>query len=160
LQTPQLLRICRRVGSIRTACRSSSMMRAFCRSILGLAEVMGFVVDPPGVTFRIERRDKMSEYAKLIIRGGQPIKQPGVTSLVRSGSPLDELHKVSQHLGEQSVSQKYDYATLFVLTGEPPEERNFLTERSPRGQVVIHIAHWISAESMKNAYRRELWFRS
>jgi hypothetical protein len=117
----------------------------------------GFAVEV--ATFRVERGNQMPGYAQLIVVGGERFKQPGVTTLVRSGSPLDELRKVGQHLSEQSVSWKYNYATRFVLTGEPPEDLPLWTERDPGGEVVLHVAPWISPESVKNAYRRELWIR-
>jgi hypothetical protein len=49
-----------------------------------------------------------------------------------------------------------NYATRFVLTGEPSEESPLWTESGPDGQIVIHAAPWISPESVKNVYRSTL----
>lgn len=127
----------------------------------GWTEVWEFVIDPPGTIFRVERGPKMPEYKnrELIIVGGLRFKQPGLTTLVRSGSPLDELRKVGRHLCKQSSTWKYNYATRFVLTGEPPEESPLWMERGSGGEIVMHVAPWISPENVKNAYMRELWFR-
>ncbi len=126
----------------------------------GRAEVVKFVVDPPGATFRVERGAGMPEYEELLVKGGRRFKQPGVTTYVRSNSPLDELRKVGWHLSKQYAGWKHNYATRFVLTGEPPEESSLWSERGPSGEIVMHVAPWISPETVKNAYMHELWFRS
>jgi hypothetical protein len=96
----------------------------------------------------------------LIVVGGTRFKKPGVTTPVRSGSPLDELRKVGRHLSERSVSWKDDYATRFVLTGEPPEETPLRTEKGPGGKIAIHVAAAWDAEYPEWAYRgdtRTMW---
>jgi hypothetical protein len=119
-----------------------------------------FVVDPPGATFRVERDPRMPGYEKLLIAGGLRFKKPGVTVLVQSGSPLDELRKVGQHLSELGPIWKRNYATRFVLTGEPPPvEHPIRTEGGRGGTITLHVAPWVSPDSVKGAYRQELWFR-
>jgi hypothetical protein len=133
--------------------------RVLSVDIRGETKVVEFVVDPPGATFRVERRPKTPEYAELIVAGGEQFRQPGVTTIVRSGSPLDELRKVSLHLSELSLSWQHSYAARFVLVAEPPEERPLWTERGPSNEIVMHMAPWISRQSRENAFARELWFR-
>lgn len=126
----------------------------------GRTEVVEFVVNPPGAAFRVERGPRMPEYEELLVKGGHRFEQPGVTTFVRSGSPLDELRKVGQHLSELGPTWKRNYATRFVLTGEPPpEEYPIRTERGPGRTIILHVAPWVSPDSVKKAYRHELWFR-
>lgn len=84
----------------------------------------------------------------------------GFTGYVRTDSPLGVLRDLGTRLAERYRGWKSNYATRFVLTGEPPEEQSPLwTERGPVGEIVIHVAPWVSPDSVKNAYMRQLWFR-
>lgn len=84
----------------------------------------------------------------------------GFTGHVRTNSPLAALRDLGAYLTKRYRGWKSHYATRFVLTGETPEETSPLwAETGPTGEAVLHIAPWISPESVKNAYTRELWFR-
>jgi len=84
----------------------------------------------------------------------------GFTGYVRTDSPLGALRDLGVRLTKRYRGWKRNYATRFVLTGEPPKEVSPLwTEGGSGGEIVMHVAPWISPESVKNAYMRELWFR-
>jgi hypothetical protein len=124
----------------------------------GRSEIVEFRIDPPGTTFRVERGSNMPEYEELLIAGGLRFKEPGVTVLVRSGSPLDELRKVGRRLSELGLSWKDNYATRFILTGEPPpEEYPIGVESGPGGTIILHVTPWVSPDSVKGAYRHALY---
>jgi hypothetical protein len=87
----------------------------------------------------------------------------GFTGYVRTGSPLGDLRDLGEYLTKRYRGWHFSYATRFVLTGEPPEERPLRTEKGLGDEITIHAAPWISPESVKNAYvqyRHDLsWFR-
>ena len=70
------------------------------------------------------------------------------------------MRKVGRKLSERSPIWKRNYATRFALTSEPPPgDDPIRTERGPGGTIVLHVTPWASPDSVKGAYRRELWFR-
>lgn len=83
----------------------------------------------------------------------------GFTGYVRTDSPLGALRDLGDYLTQRFRGWRSNQATRFVLTGEPPEERPLWMERGSGGEIIMHIAPWISPESVKNAYLRMLWFR-
>lgn len=151
-------------------------------------EIIEFVVQPAGIDCRIEKDALSEDYESLSVAGDPSeviqrrrndvplptadevsIAQAGLldlgywlgfTDYVRTDSPLGALLDLGNHLTKRYRSWKRNYATRFVLTGETPEEVSPLwTETGPTGEIVMHVAPWISSKSVKNAYTRELWFR-
>jgi hypothetical protein len=84
----------------------------------------------------------------------------GFTGYVHTDSPLGVLRDLSIQLTKRYPGWKANHAARFVLTGEPPKgESPLWADRGTRGEIVLHVSPWISPESVKNAYTRELWFR-
>lgn len=85
---------------------------------------------------------------------------PGFAGYVLTDSPLGALRGLSDDLTKRYPGWESNHAARFVLTGEPPKwERPLQAERGPSGEIVLRVASWISPESVKNAYMREVWFR-
>jgi hypothetical protein len=82
----------------------------------------------------------------------------GFTDYVRTDSPLGALRDLGNDLTKRYRGWKRNYATRFVLTGEAPEIRPLVVE-GQGSTFIMRVEPWISPESVKNAYTRELWFR-
>ncbi len=151
-------------------------------------EVIEFTVQPANINCRVEKDVLSEDYRRLSVAGDPSeviqrrrndvtlptsdevgIAQAGLldlgywrgfTGYVRTDSPLGALGSLGDHLMKRYRVWKSPYATRFVLTGETPEETSPLwTETGPTGEIVLHAAPWISSESVKSAYSRELWLR-
>jgi hypothetical protein len=124
-------------------------------------EVLEFRVYPPGVVFRIElmRGPEAPEYRgrMLVVVGPRRFEQPEIATLVRVGSPLDQLRKVGARLATLYPEWQDYSATRFVLTGEAPAVDPLRWELGPGSTTVLYVAPGISPATVEKAYRRALW---
>jgi hypothetical protein len=88
----------------------------------------------------------------------------GFSSYVRTDSPLGELRDLGNDLTKRYPGWETHLRNAVRAHRRSTRKNPLWTEKGSSDEIVIRVAHWaapwISPESVKNAYTREVWFQS